>query len=112
MGTGFDIATSPEEEGIIPRAVAHLFDGIDKRKHDAKQRNEPLPDFKVTVQFMEVRMTICLSNPRKSLMFLEFVNPFFIQIFLISSNSLHFPLLFLFHPNFPLTCFLIRTLYT
>ena len=56
MGTGFDIATSPEEEGIIPRAVAHLFEGIDKRKHDTKQRNEPLPDFKVTVQFMEVRM--------------------------------------------------------
>ena len=54
MGTGFDIAISQEEEGIIPRAVAHLFDGITKRKQDAKQRNEPLPDFKVTVQFMEV----------------------------------------------------------
>lgn len=54
MGTGFDIATSAEEEGIIPRAVAHLFEGIDRRKQDAKQRNEPLPDFKVTVQFMEL----------------------------------------------------------
>lgn len=54
MGTGFDIAISQEEEGIIPRAVAHLFDGITKRKQDAKQRNEPLPDFKVTVQFMEL----------------------------------------------------------
>ena len=56
MGTGFDIATSPEEEGIIPRAVAHLFEGIDRRKHDAKERNEPQPDFKITVQFMEVHM--------------------------------------------------------
>ena len=54
MGTGFDVATSPEEEGIIPRAVAHLFEGIDRRKHDAKERNEPQPDFKITVQFMEV----------------------------------------------------------
>lgn len=54
MGTGFDIAMSPEEEGIIPRAVAHLFEGVAKRKQDAKQRNEPLPDFKVTVQFMEL----------------------------------------------------------
>ncbi|XP_068706448.1 kinesin-like protein KIF21A [Montipora foliosa] len=54
MGTGFDVATPEEEEGIIPRAVAHLFEGIDKRKTDAKQRNEPLPDFKVTVQFMEL----------------------------------------------------------
>ena len=55
MGTGFDINVSQEEEGIIPRAVAHLFEGIDRRKQDAKQRNEPQPDFKVTVQFMEVR---------------------------------------------------------
>lgn len=54
MGTGFDIATSEEEEGIIPRAVTHLFEGIDQRKSDAKHRNEPLPDFKVTVQFMEL----------------------------------------------------------
>ena len=68
MGTGFDIATSPEEEGIIPRAVAHLFEGIDKRKHEAKQRNEPSPDFKVTVQFMEVRMIFhgCFYNFWKS----------------------------------------------
>ena len=58
MGTGFDIATSPEEEGIIPRAVTHLFEGIDRRKHDAKERNEPQPDFKVTVQFMEVHAKI------------------------------------------------------
>lgn len=58
MGTGFDLAMSPEEEGIIPRAVTHLFEGIEKRKHDAKQRNEPQPDFKVTVQFMEV----CTNN--------------------------------------------------
>lgn len=57
MGTGFDIATPEEEEGIIPRAVTHLFAGIDQRKSDAKQRNEPLPDFKVTVQFMEVGNT-------------------------------------------------------
>ena len=58
MGTGFDIATPEEEEGIIPRAVTHLFEGIDQRKNDAKQRNEPLPDFKVTVQFMEVGSTV------------------------------------------------------
>ena len=58
MGTGFDIATSEEEEGIIPRAVTHLFEGIDQRKSDAKHRNEPLPDFKITVQFMEVGNTV------------------------------------------------------
>lgn len=58
MGTGFDVSVTQEEEGIIPRAVAHLFEGIDRRKQDAKQRNEPQPDFKVTVQFMEV----CTNN--------------------------------------------------
>lgn len=58
MGTGFDVTVTQEEEGIIPRAVAHLFEGIDRRKQDAKQRNEPQPDFKVTVQFMEV----CTNN--------------------------------------------------
>ncbi|XP_031568029.1 kinesin-like protein KIF21A [Actinia tenebrosa] len=54
MGTGFDVNIDPEEEGIVPRAVGHLFNGIEKRKLEAKQRNEPQPDFKVTVQFMEL----------------------------------------------------------
>ena len=43
-----------DEEGIVPRAVSHLFDGIEKRKQAAKQNGEPPPDFKVNVQFMEV----------------------------------------------------------
>ncbi|KXJ16022.1 Kinesin-like protein KIF21B [Exaiptasia diaphana] len=54
MGTGFDVNINPDEEGIIPRAVGHLFSAIDRRKEEAKQRNEPQPDFKVTVQFMEI----------------------------------------------------------
>jgi len=29
------------------------FEGIDQTKHDAKERNEPQPDFKMTLQFME-----------------------------------------------------------
>lgn len=58
MGTGFDVNIDPEEEGIVPRAVGHLFNGIEKRKQEAKQRNEPQPDFKVTVQFMEVSVSL------------------------------------------------------
>lgn len=54
MGTGFDVNISEEEEGIIPRAVAHLFSGIEKRKQLAQESAEPPPDFKVHVQFMEV----------------------------------------------------------
>ncbi|XP_028393675.1 kinesin-like protein KIF21A isoform X2 [Dendronephthya gigantea] len=54
MGTGFDVNISKDEEGIIPRAVSHLFDGIEKRKLAAKENGEPPPDFKVNVQFMEL----------------------------------------------------------
>ena len=54
MGTGFDVNNTKDEEGIIPRAVSHLFDGIEKRKEQAKENGEPPPDFKVNVQFMEV----------------------------------------------------------
>lgn len=54
MGTGFDVNSSADEEGIIPRAVSHLFNGIEKRKLEAKENGEPPPDFKVNVQFMEV----------------------------------------------------------
>ena len=54
MGTGFDVNISADEEGIIPRAVSHLFNGIEKRKVEAKENGEPPPDFKVNVQFMEV----------------------------------------------------------
>ncbi|XP_064634867.1 kinesin-like protein KIF21A isoform X2 [Lineus longissimus] len=54
MGTGFDVNASPEEIGIIPRAVDHLFQGIEARKNQARERNETPPDFKVTAQFMEL----------------------------------------------------------
>ena len=54
MGTGFDVNINEDEEGIIPRAVSHLFNGIEKRKQEAKENGEPPPDFKVNVQFMEV----------------------------------------------------------
>ncbi|XP_033752662.1 kinesin-like protein KIF21A isoform X2 [Pecten maximus] len=54
MGTGFDVDQSEEEEGIVPRAVSHLFRGIQERQQKAKERNEPQPDFKVTAQFIEL----------------------------------------------------------
>ena len=54
MGTGFDVKVVEEEIGIIPRAVDHLFKGIAERQTEAKERNEPPPDFKITAQFIEV----------------------------------------------------------
>ena len=54
MGTGFDVDVDPGDVGIIPRAIRHLFEGIEKRKKEAVDDNVPPPTFKVTVQFMEV----------------------------------------------------------
>ncbi len=62
MGTGFDLSIAPEEVGIIPRAVEHLFNGIEKRRQESLSKNEPPPDFKVNAQFMEVSITEkCIS---------------------------------------------------
>ncbi|XP_075926812.1 kinesin-like protein KIF21A isoform X3 [Petromyzon marinus] len=54
MGTGFDVAVQEEEHGIIPRAVAHLYAGIEQRRQEALQNNLPPPDFKISAQFLEL----------------------------------------------------------
>lgn len=54
MGTGFDVATAEEEQGIIPRAIAHLFGGIAERKQRAQEQGVAGPEFKVSAQFLEV----------------------------------------------------------
>lgn len=57
MGTGFEVDSAPQQVGIIPRAVDHLFTGIEERRQTARENCEPLPDFKVNAQFMEVSKT-------------------------------------------------------
>ncbi|XP_033100030.1 kinesin-like protein KIF21A isoform X2 [Anneissia japonica] len=54
MGTGFEQGITEEQQGIIPRAVRHLFMGIEARKTAAKERNEPPPEFKIYAEFMEL----------------------------------------------------------
>ncbi|TRZ02979.1 hypothetical protein DNTS_004984 [Danionella cerebrum] len=54
MGTGFDVAVSEEERGIIPRAVHQLFQGIQKRRLQTQSDGITPPDFKVTAQFLEL----------------------------------------------------------
>lgn len=56
MGTGFDVNIAEEEQGIIPRAVRHLFRTIEDKKHSAVKSGLPAPDFKVNAQFLEVRV--------------------------------------------------------
>ncbi|XP_073681546.1 kinesin-like protein KIF21B [Garra rufa] len=54
MGTGFDVSVSDDELGIIPRAVGHFFQGIQKRRLEAQNAGMPLPEFKVSAQFLEL----------------------------------------------------------
>ncbi|XP_004402322.1 PREDICTED: kinesin-like protein KIF21A isoform X5 [Odobenus rosmarus divergens] len=54
MGTGFDVNIIEEEQGIISRAVKHLFKSIEGKKHTAIKNGLPPPDFKVNAQFLEL----------------------------------------------------------
>uniref|UniRef100_A0A8C9SD09 Kinesin family member 21A n=1 Tax=Scleropages formosus TaxID=113540 RepID=A0A8C9SD09_SCLFO len=54
MGTGFDVSVTDEEFGIIPRAIAHLFRGIEERQKAAVEQGLPIPEFKINAQFLEL----------------------------------------------------------
>uniref|UniRef100_A0A9J7ZZM2 Kinesin family member 21A n=1 Tax=Cyprinus carpio carpio TaxID=630221 RepID=A0A9J7ZZM2_CYPCA len=54
MGTGFDMAIPDEELGIIPRAVSHLYKGIEQRRQAAADQGRPVPEFKISAQFLEL----------------------------------------------------------
>ncbi|KAF4081314.1 hypothetical protein AMELA_G00159900 [Ameiurus melas] len=54
MGTGFDVNISEDELGIIPRAVSHLFKGIEQRRQAATEQGRPVPEFKINAQFLEL----------------------------------------------------------
>uniref|UniRef100_A0A8C7YSB1 Kinesin family member 21B n=1 Tax=Oryzias sinensis TaxID=183150 RepID=A0A8C7YSB1_9TELE len=54
MGTGFDVNLGLQEQGIIPRAVHQLFEGIQSRRLRAQQAGVQAPEFKVSAQFLEL----------------------------------------------------------
>uniref|UniRef100_A0A3Q1B7I9 Kinesin motor domain-containing protein n=1 Tax=Amphiprion ocellaris TaxID=80972 RepID=A0A3Q1B7I9_AMPOC len=54
MGTGFDVSLTQQEQGIIPRAVHQLFEGIQTRRVRAQQAGTQPPEFKVSAQFLEL----------------------------------------------------------
>ncbi|XP_035244711.1 kinesin-like protein KIF21B isoform X2 [Anguilla anguilla] len=54
MGTGFDVNVTEEEQGIIPRAVRQLFQGIERRRAEAQSGRVQSPEFKVSAQFLEL----------------------------------------------------------
>ncbi|KAJ8378217.1 hypothetical protein AAFF_G00245050 [Aldrovandia affinis] len=56
MGTGFDMNVLEEEQGIVPRAVHQLFQGIEERRTAGRAQGggaQP-PEFKVSAQFLEL----------------------------------------------------------
>jgi len=55
MGTAFDVSGEDDQlVGIIPRAIEHLFTGIQQRQQAALENGTVPPEFKVNAQFMEV----------------------------------------------------------
>ncbi|XP_068580243.1 kinesin-like protein KIF21A isoform X4 [Cebidichthys violaceus] len=54
MGTGFDVNFVEEDLGIIPRAVHHLYRGIEQRRQAAQEQGRPAPEFKINAQFLEL----------------------------------------------------------
>ena len=63
MGTSFDVGIPQAQIGIIPRAAQHLFEGIELRREQTEEKGKPLPEFKVSAQFLEVCLciySICL----------------------------------------------------
>lgn len=65
MGSGFDVEVSQDQIGIIPRAIEHLFGGIERRIQKAQETGALVPEFKVMAQFMELynEEVIDLFNP-------------------------------------------------
>ncbi|CAL8106522.1 unnamed protein product [Calicophoron daubneyi] len=54
MGTGFDMSSGHHQAGIIPRAVQYLFASIAESRAQAAAKHEPVPEFKVVAQFLEL----------------------------------------------------------
>ena len=53
---------------MVPRAIKHLFDGIDDRMKTSSEQGIPPPEFDVTVEFIEVyneEINDLLFNPSR-----------------------------------------------
>ncbi|XP_022910481.1 kinesin-like protein KIF21A isoform X2 [Onthophagus taurus] len=65
MGSGFDVDVTPEQIGIIPRAIKQIFSEIRDTITRFQSEGRPPPEFKVSTQFMELynEEVIDLYNP-------------------------------------------------
>lgn len=56
MGTAFDMLDMMSESdiGIVPRAIKHLFMGMNARKDEASRQGVLEPCFDIVAQYVEV----------------------------------------------------------
>ncbi|KAF4528683.1 hypothetical protein B566_EDAN016577 [Ephemera danica] len=54
MGTGFEVTPHPDQIGILPRAIRHIYAGITARQERAREAEQPVPEFRVEAQFIEL----------------------------------------------------------
>lgn len=54
MGTGFEVTPQPDQVGILPRAIRHIFSGINNRQDRAREEGQSVPEFRVEAQFIEL----------------------------------------------------------
>uniref|UniRef100_A0A183CE06 Kinesin-like protein n=1 Tax=Globodera pallida TaxID=36090 RepID=A0A183CE06_GLOPA len=69
MGTSFEADQQTNTAGIIPRAVAQLFNGINERRETAQKAGKVVPSFEISVQFIEIyneKLIDLLSSKRHS----------------------------------------------
>ncbi|CAB3377762.1 Hypothetical predicted protein [Cloeon dipterum] len=54
MGTGYELTCGAENVGVLPRAIRHIFSGIESRQEQAREAGIPIPEFRVEAQFIEL----------------------------------------------------------
>ncbi|XP_059472977.1 kinesin-like protein KIF21A [Neocloeon triangulifer] len=54
MGTGYELTCGIEHVGMLPRAIRHIFSGIESRQEQAREAGLPVPEFRVEAQFIEL----------------------------------------------------------
>lgn len=54
MGTGYELTCGVDNVGMLPRAIRHIYSGIESRQEQAREAGLPVPEFRVEAQFIEL----------------------------------------------------------
>jgi hypothetical protein len=61
MGSGMEYM-DPSKEGILPRAIMHIFQRCESYEREAEMKGNSLPKCVVSCQFIEVKFEDNFSN--------------------------------------------------